>query len=116
MHLVTKASANPAEALEEMDDVHEVSALLKRWFAELSDAVIPESCYTQYHPRFAAASDVTVGEHVVAAVDSLPSLSRSTLRELVRLLQMVDQNATGMDTTKLSIEFTPLLFRPAGHI
>ena len=109
LHLMTKASASPGEALKQMDDVHAVGALLKRWLSELSDAVITERCYTQYWPRFAAASDVTVGEHVVAAVNSLPSLSRSTLYELVRLLRMVDQKSTGMDTTKLSMEFTPLL-------
>ena len=111
MHLAGVGAAKPEEALEQIDDVHSVAALLKRWFRELSDAVITAECYTAHHRLLEHAHEDTVAEAVIIAVDTLSAPSQSALREIVRYLQTVDEDHTGMDPTKLATEFAPLLLQ-----
>eukprot|EP00062_Callorhinchus_milii_P010294 gi/632955001/ref/XP_007893256.1/ PREDICTED: rho GTPase-activating protein 39 isoform X2 [Callorhinchus milii] len=94
---------------EGLTDPHVPASLLKLWYRELEEPLIPhefyEQCITHYENPEAA----------VAVVDSLPKLNRLVLCYLIRFLQIFAQPAnvavTKMDVNNLAMVMAPNCLR-----
>lgn len=95
-------------------DVHLVAAILKRFFIELPEPLIPWSAYDKF---VAAASLPSEGAQIAELdqlVRSLPDAQRITLTELMQHLGRVTamSDANKMDPQSLAVIWAPVLLYP----
>ncbi|CAN0485228.1 unnamed protein product, partial [Ectocarpus sp. 8 AP-2014] len=91
-------------------DVHEVATLLKMYFRELPEPVVPTAFY---HPMLEASDLTEFVETVRALVAQLPEINRTCVRLLFAFLLRVSLLSAEnlMTTENLGIVFAPNLLR-----
>ncbi|KAG5673675.1 hypothetical protein PVAND_003701 [Polypedilum vanderplanki] len=89
-------------------DAHAPASLLKLWYRELYDPLIPDEFYNE-------CIETDDPKEVMAIVDRLPSLNRLVLTYLIHFLQEFAQPEvvanTKMDSSNLAMVFAPNLLR-----
>ncbi|XP_075236295.1 myTH4 and RhoGAP_KIAA1688 domain-containing protein RhoGAP93B isoform X3 [Lycorma delicatula] len=90
-------------------DAHTPASLLKLWYRELYEPLIPDSLYNdciQYHDN---------PDRVLSIVDSLPEINRLVLSYLIRFLQIFARpevvQQTKMDASNLAMMMAPNCLR-----
>lgn len=90
-------------------DAHVAAALLKLWYRELYEPLIPDNLY---HSAIGAHDEPT---QAVALVNKLPEINRLVLSYLIRFLQYFAQpdivTATKMDASNLAMVMAPNCLR-----
>lgn len=111
MALDAADSTDPPLALFAEVDVHVLAALLKQWFRELPDPLIP----THHYDEAMGAAARGDAAHCCRLVDKLPALHRLATGHLVRFLQVVaaDENValSRMDDANLALVWAPNILR-----
>ncbi|XP_071444047.1 rho GTPase-activating protein 39 [Hetaerina americana] len=91
-------------------DAHTPASLLKLWYRELYEPLIPDALYEE-----CVGQGATVPERAAAIVHSLPSLNKAVLCYLIRFLQIFTQQevvqATKMDASNLAMVMAPNVLR-----
>ncbi|CAN0537119.1 unnamed protein product, partial [Ectocarpus sp. 12 AP-2014] len=95
---------------ERIHDVHEVATLLKMYFRELPEPVVPTAFY---HPMLEASDLPEFVETVRVLVAQLPEINRTCVRLLFAFLLRVSLLSAEnlMTTENLGIVFAPNLLR-----
>jgi len=92
-----------------LEDAHLPASLLKLWYRELSEPLIPSVFYEQ------CILNCDIPETCIRLVNSLPDINRAVLTYLIRFLQVfaAPENVvvTKMDVNNLSMVFAPNILR-----
>ncbi|CAF1175451.1 unnamed protein product [Rotaria sordida] len=95
--------------LPSLEDAHLPASLLKLWYRELSEPLIPSVFYDQ------CILNCDIPETCIHLVNSLPDINRAVLTYLIRFLQVfaASENVvvTKMDVNNLSMVFAPNILR-----
>ncbi|XP_046408434.1 uncharacterized protein LOC124172941 isoform X2 [Ischnura elegans] len=91
-------------------DAHTPASLLKLWYRELYEPLIPDALYEE-----CVGAGATSPERAAAIVHSLPALNKAVLCYLIRFLQIFTQQevvqATKMDASNLAMVMAPNVLR-----
>lgn len=89
------------------NDPHVIASILKQWFRDLTEPVIPHSLTLEALKAADSVSEAT------AFVEKLPLIHQKVLKFVIRFLQIVadpkNQPKTKMTVTNLSVVFAPTL-------
>jgi hypothetical protein len=95
--------------LPSLEDAHLPASLLKLWYRELAEPLIPSVFYEQ------CILNCDIPETCIHLVNSLPDINRAVLTYLIRFLQVfaAPENVvvTKMDVNNLSMVFAPNILR-----
>ena len=95
--------------LPSLEDAHLPASLLKLWYRELAEPLIPSMFYEQ------CILNCDIPETCIRLVNSLPDINRAVLTYLIRFLQVfaAAENVvvTKMDVNNLSMVFAPNILR-----
>jgi hypothetical protein len=104
---------NLQDNLTGIDDPHAPATLLKNWFRQLEQALIPDNVYDEC-VKIGQMEDRAEARNVAwKMIDGLPRAHGATIRQLVTFLQPVIENSskTMMQVNSICIVLTPCVLR-----
>uniref|UniRef100_W8CB81 Rho GTPase-activating protein 15 n=1 Tax=Ceratitis capitata TaxID=7213 RepID=W8CB81_CERCA len=92
-----------------VDDIHTITSLLKQFFREISQPLIPQHIYNEMSRNFSDVVNINMLRNIL---DEVPDPNRATLKFLVRHLKNVAAFSTEnrMPASNLAIVWGPCIF------